>query len=91
MSEDRSEYKSYQTVYTVAPPPSSPAWNLDRENVKSIEITLGLTTYEHLKNNSAEEQRQSLQNKLREKTPNIIVKLKSIKSLDEVVAEIKRQ
>lgn len=91
MSGDRSNYKSYQTVYTVTPPPSSPAWNLDRENVKSVEITLGLTTYEHLKDTSAEEQRLNLQNKLKEKTPNVIVELKSIKSLDEVVAEIKRQ
>jgi hypothetical protein len=90
MSEDKSNYKSYQTIYTVTPPPSSPAWNLDRENVKSIEITLGLTTYEHLRETSAEEQRLNLQNKLKEKTPNIVVALKSIKSLDEIVAELKR-
>jgi len=94
MSEDKNDYKTYQTIYLISPPPSSPAWNLDGEERKSVEITMSLSTYEQKKDESAEEQRAGLQYKLNElragkNLPNCVVTLKSIKSIEEVISEIK--
>jgi len=90
MSEGKNEYKSYQTVYKITPPPKNLAWNLEGKDRDSVEVTLGLQTYEHLKESSAEKQRRELEQKLRLTSPSSVVELKKINTLDDVLKEIKQ-